>query len=426
MKIVKSILKNYYFSKIIVVFQDICPVWGSTCKVIRDPLKLISILILVLFLSGTGYAQWQWQIIEFGWVSGGFMNTPGVPKISETNFYSGGDIMDITTYDMQNATSYGGIYLATWFGIPTFQIGFDYSGIDYQGGTKTKTSFSWGGSQYATDLEIDCSILSLGLRKHFPFKYDKYKWFGFTPYAEILVGMGFSSYYRLYDGIYDEYDSGTSAVIRPNIGISGYMTVAKRMFLNLDYKLGGYVDTSASLFGINHSFGFAMGVAFHGDFLNIKLDDEAFKKGNKKIHLVIHKNNAPFNFEVGYSSGGGGGLFGLALMEGMNRQNQALANKLEVIFTGESEPAKLLKKYFHETASQYLGNEYVLSEGVEINDKDNLNKSDLGWATEWDEECPFRDINEYADIEEEYILNIEILKWGIIRAEVDSQTSYGY
>ncbi len=33
-------MKNYYFSKIIVVFQDICPVWGSTCKVIRDPLKI--------------------------------------------------------------------------------------------------------------------------------------------------------------------------------------------------------------------------------------------------------------------------------------------------------------------------------------------------------------------------------------------------
>ncbi len=33
-------MKNYYFSKIIVVFQDICPVWGSTCKVIRDPLNL--------------------------------------------------------------------------------------------------------------------------------------------------------------------------------------------------------------------------------------------------------------------------------------------------------------------------------------------------------------------------------------------------
>ena len=32
-------MKNYYFSKIIVVFQDICPVWGSTCKVIRDPLN---------------------------------------------------------------------------------------------------------------------------------------------------------------------------------------------------------------------------------------------------------------------------------------------------------------------------------------------------------------------------------------------------
>ncbi len=34
-------MKNYYFSKIIVVFQDICPVWGSTCKVIRDPLNLM-------------------------------------------------------------------------------------------------------------------------------------------------------------------------------------------------------------------------------------------------------------------------------------------------------------------------------------------------------------------------------------------------
>ncbi len=41
--IIKGILKNYYFSKIIVVFQDICPVWGSTCKVIRDPLRLFKI-----------------------------------------------------------------------------------------------------------------------------------------------------------------------------------------------------------------------------------------------------------------------------------------------------------------------------------------------------------------------------------------------
>ena len=52
---IKGILKNYYFSKIIVVFQDICPICGPTCKDIRDPLKLfinkISIYKTILLLS---------------------------------------------------------------------------------------------------------------------------------------------------------------------------------------------------------------------------------------------------------------------------------------------------------------------------------------------------------------------------------------
>ncbi len=36
---VMGILKNYLFSIKIIVFQDICPKWGSTYKVIRDPLN---------------------------------------------------------------------------------------------------------------------------------------------------------------------------------------------------------------------------------------------------------------------------------------------------------------------------------------------------------------------------------------------------
>ncbi len=50
-------MKNYYFLKIIVVFQDICPIWGSTCKVIRDPLYLVyvdrmkKLVLLFIFLT---------------------------------------------------------------------------------------------------------------------------------------------------------------------------------------------------------------------------------------------------------------------------------------------------------------------------------------------------------------------------------------
>ncbi len=55
---IKGILKNYYFSKIIVVFQDICSVWGSTCKVIRDPLKIIIIALIALtIMFGCGKKQ---------------------------------------------------------------------------------------------------------------------------------------------------------------------------------------------------------------------------------------------------------------------------------------------------------------------------------------------------------------------------------
>ncbi len=55
-QLIKGILKNYYFLKIIVVFQDICPIWGSTCKVIRDPLKIVLGFIFVFF-----YLTWHFQ-----------------------------------------------------------------------------------------------------------------------------------------------------------------------------------------------------------------------------------------------------------------------------------------------------------------------------------------------------------------------------
>ncbi len=73
-------MKNYYFSKIIVVFQDICPVWGSTCKVInpsRFPRKTEDLINLVALrdsnkgeLKKIVVHNWDSDIEDWTFISG--------------------------------------------------------------------------------------------------------------------------------------------------------------------------------------------------------------------------------------------------------------------------------------------------------------------------------------------------------------------